>query len=144
VGFGELLRTLRTARGISQAAVAAGAGLDRSYVNRIEAGERGAPAGPAVEALIGALRLTPAEADRLTAAAGLLPHALRILGPDDPTLLLLAGRLADPALTPATRAALRSTVELLVRHWGEAGEAGGSEGTETAERRQRAGGTGRE
>ncbi len=120
-GFGELLRALRTARGISQAAVAAGAGLDRSYINRIEAGERGAPAGPAVEALIGALRLSPAEADRLTASAGLLPRALRVLGPDDPTVLLLAGRLADPALTPTARAALRSTVELLVHHWGNPG-----------------------
>ena len=127
--FGEVLRTLRTARGISQAAVAARAGIDRSYVNRMEAGERGAPAGPAVEALIGALRLDPAEADRLTAAAGLLPRALRRLGPDDPTVLLLAERLADPALAAGARDALRATVEAIVRHWstgavGAAGAAG--------------------
>jgi transcriptional regulator with XRE-family HTH domain len=112
-----VLRELRTARGISQAAVAARAGIDRSYVNRMEAGERGAPAEPAVEALIGALRLDPAEGDRLTAAAGLLPRALRRLGPDDPTVLLLAERLADPALAAGARDALRATVEAIVRHW---------------------------
>ena len=125
--FGEVLRALRTARGISQAAVAARAGIDRSYVNRMEAGERGAPAGPAVEALIGALRLDPAEADRLTAAAGLLPRALRRLGPDDPTVLLLAERLADPALAAGARDALRVTVEAIVRHWST--EAVGAAGT---------------
>ena len=125
-GFGAVLRSLRTARGFSQAAVAARAGIDRSYVNRMEAGERGAPAGPAVEALIGALQLDPAEADRLTAAAGLLPRALRRLGPDDPTVLLLAERLTDPALSAGARAALRTTVEAVVRHWSSGGSGSGS------------------
>ncbi len=121
MAFGEVLRQLRSARGVSQAAVAAGAGMDRSYVNRIEAGERGAPALPAVEALIGALQLSPAEGDRLMAAAGLLPRALRALGPDDPTILLLAQRLTDGALSQASQTSLRATIESIIRHWSNAG-----------------------
>jgi transcriptional regulator with XRE-family HTH domain len=117
--FGELLRRLRVARGRSQAAVAAQAGMDRSYVNRLEAGERGAPALPAVEALAAALVLTDPEADQLLAAAGHLPRSLRALGPADPTLLLLAQRLTDPHLSTASRAALRATVGLIARHWSE-------------------------
>jgi len=93
--------------------------MDRSYVNRLEAGERGAPALPAVEALAGALDLSDPEADQLFAAAGLLPRSLRALGPTDPTLLLLAQRLTDPRLSPTSRASLRATVSLIVRHWGE-------------------------
>src|SRR5215211_4091190 len=57
-GFGEVLRELRLARGVSQAAVASRAGIDRSYVNRLEAGERGAPAEAGTEALARALDLT--------------------------------------------------------------------------------------
>jgi transcriptional regulator with XRE-family HTH domain len=109
---------------MSQAALAAGAGLDRSYVNRIEAGERGVPAAPAVEALIGALQLSAAEGDRLLAAAGLLPTALRAIGLDDPTVLLLAERLSDASLSPEARGALRATVETIARHWGSAGHTG--------------------
>jgi transcriptional regulator with XRE-family HTH domain len=117
--FGEVLRRFRAARGRSQAAVAARAGMDRSYVYRLETGERGAPALPAVEALAEALELTDPEADQLLAAAGHLPRSLRALGPADPTLLLLAQRLTDPQLSAAARVALRATIGFIVRHWGE-------------------------
>jgi transcriptional regulator with XRE-family HTH domain len=115
--FGELLRQYRAARGLSQAALAARAGLDRSYVNRMEAGERGAPAQAAAEALAQALDLADVEADRLFVAAGLLPRSLRALGVADPTLLLLAQRLTDQRLSIAARAALRATVETIARCW---------------------------
>ncbi len=117
--FGQVLKELRLGRGLSQAAVAARAGVDRSYVNRLEAGERAAPGPAAVEALAEALQLTDAEADRLLAAAGLLPRSLRRLGPADPTLLLLAQRLTDRNLSPAARAALRAAVTTIARHWSE-------------------------
>jgi transcriptional regulator with XRE-family HTH domain len=115
--FGELLRQLRAARGVSQAALAGQAGMDRSYVNRLEAGERGAPGPEATEALARALDLSDAEADRLFASAGLLPRSLRTLGAADPTILLLAQRLTDPRLSVAARAALRATVETIARCW---------------------------
>ena len=115
--FGELLRRYRMERGLNQAGLAARAGLDRSYVNRIEAGERGAPTEAGTEALARALELSDPEADRLFAAAGLLPRSLRTLGAADPTILLLAQRLTDARLTPAARAALRATVETMARCW---------------------------
>ena len=117
--FGETLRELRLVRGVSQAAVATRAGIDRSYVNRLEAGERGAPAEEGTEALARALDLTDAEADRLFAAAGLLPRSLRAVGPTDPTILLLAQRLTDRRLSPEARAALRATVETIARCWAD-------------------------
>lgn len=117
--FGQVLKELRLARGLSQAAVATRAGVDRSYVNRLEAGERAAPGQAAVEALAEALQLTDAEADRLLATAGLLPRSLQRLGAGDPTLLLLAQRLTDSRLSPAARAALRATITTLARHWSE-------------------------
>jgi transcriptional regulator with XRE-family HTH domain len=115
--FGDLLREFRAARGLSQSAVAARAGVDRSYVNRLEAGERGAPAPAAVDALADALELSDDEADRLLAAAELLPRSLRRLGAGDPTLLLLAQRLTDRRLTATSRAALRATLEAVLHHW---------------------------
>lgn len=121
--FGALLRQLRQARGISQAALATQAGLDRSYVNRLEAGERGAPAEGATEALAGALSLDAVETDHFFAAAGLLPRSLRTLGAADPTLLLIARRLTDPQLPPAARTALRTTIETVARHWSAPAEA---------------------
>jgi transcriptional regulator with XRE-family HTH domain len=93
--------------------------MDRSYVNRMEAGERGVPALATIDALAEALELSDAEADQLLAAAGQLPRSLRALGPTDPTLLLLAQRLTDPKLSASSRAALRATVGVIARHWGE-------------------------
>jgi transcriptional regulator with XRE-family HTH domain len=129
--FGEVLRDLRVTRGVSQAQLATRAGMDRSYVNRMEAGERGAPAPAATEALARALDLSSLEADRLFIAAGLLPRSLRTLGADDPTILLLAQRLADPRLSVAARAALRATVETIARCWSNpvAAMSAGSEGS---------------
>lgn len=117
--FGNVLRELRQQRGISQAAVATRAGVDRSYINRLEAGERGAPAPTTVEAFATALALSPTETDTLLAAAGLLPRSLQALGPTDPTILLLAQRLTDPRLSLGARATLRITIETVLRHWGE-------------------------
>src|SRR6266498_1821611 len=119
--FGAVLRELRTQRGVSQSALAGRAGIDRSYVNRLEAGERGAPTEAGTEALARGLDLTDAEADRLFAAAGQLPRSLRAVGPADATILLLAQRLTDPRLSAEARAALRATVETIARCWADPG-----------------------
>ena len=121
--FGAVLRELRSARGVSQSALAVRAGIDRSYVNRLEAGERGAPTEAGTEALARGLDLTDAEAERLFAAAGQLPRSLRAVGPADATILLLAQRLTDPRLSAEARAALRATVETIARCWADPGGA---------------------
>lgn len=136
--FGGVLRQLREARGLSQSALAARARLDRSYINRLEAGERGVPAPAAIEALARALDLTDTDADRFYVSAGQLPRSLQALGATDPTLLLLAQRLTDPRLSVAARAALRSTVETIARCWANpipaapGAGASGSPGTQTS------------
>jgi len=44
--FGEALAATRQAAGLSQRALAQAAGVDASYVNRLERGERQAPEAP--------------------------------------------------------------------------------------------------
>ena len=67
--FGECLAAQRHARGLSQAKLAEAAGIERSYVSRLEGGSR-APSRAMVLALAGALNATPEERDSLLAAAG--------------------------------------------------------------------------
>src|SRR5512138_167935 len=95
-GFAERLQAVRQAAGVSQNQLARQVGIDPSYLNRIERGERAAPARDVVEALAEALALAPAEADDLLISASHLPRALARLGPLDPTIRLVAEFLADP------------------------------------------------
>jgi hypothetical protein len=48
------------------------------------------------------------------------------VGLDDPTLLALARRLTDTRLSPASRSALRSAIDSLLTHWGNASGPAGS------------------
>lgn len=71
-GFGSLLAELRIARRVSQTTLAERAGLDHSYVSRLECGTRR----PSYEAVIGlsqALELSAAKTDRLLIAAHFPP-----------------------------------------------------------------------
>jgi transcriptional regulator with XRE-family HTH domain len=104
-----LLRALREKAGLSQSALARRAGLDPSFINRLESGQRGAERAVA-EALVLALELPPEEADRLRAAGGYLPPDLARLGLDDPTLRLVVQVLTDDQVSPAEREAFRQTV----------------------------------
>ncbi len=106
---GALLRSYRERAKLSQSALARLAGLDASFVNRVESGQRGAEREP-VEALIRALQLPPEEADRLLAAAGHLPAVFMRVGLHDPTLQLVARILTDESLSAADRAAFRRIV----------------------------------
>jgi transcriptional regulator with XRE-family HTH domain len=112
--FGSSLRAFRERAGWSQSALARKAGLDPSFVNRLESGQRGAERSVA-EALIGALGLAPAEADRLLAAGGYLPASLAAVGVEDPTLRRVVQFLGDPALGAGERAAFDRLVALGTR-----------------------------
>lgn len=66
--FGELLKTLREERGVSQARLARHVSLDHSYLSRLESGQRS----PSIETIVRiakALNLSPQEALLLLLAA---------------------------------------------------------------------------
>ncbi len=92
-GFGEKMRRLRQARGITQKALAAAAGLTASYYNRMEKGTRKIPRAETVLGLITALhakvRLSLQEAEELVQLAGYSPEVLQFggrLAYDSPTI----------------------------------------------------------
>lgn len=114
--FGGVLRGLRERAGLSQSALARQAGLDPSFVNRLESGQRGADRG-VVDALARGMGLDAAATDRLLAAGGYLPGVIARLGFDDPTLQLVAQILADERLPPADRTEFRQVVEAIGRRW---------------------------
>jgi transcriptional regulator with XRE-family HTH domain len=105
---------------LSQGQFAQKVGLDRSYINRLEAGERGAPSAQAIVAIASTLNLDELDTDRLLLASGLPVKALIDLGLDDPTLLTLARRLTDSRLAPTSRAALRAAIDSILLYWGNA------------------------
>ena len=107
--FGIMLRALRERAGLSQSALARQAGLDPSFINRLESGRRGAER-PVADALVAALQLPAREADRLLAAGGFLPPSLARVGLDDPTLQLIVETLSDETLSPTDRAAFHRAV----------------------------------
>lgn len=73
MSFGITLRTMREARKVSQYRLAQEAGLDRSYLSRLEDGTR-QPSRATVMALAVALELSDHETDELRQAAGFAPR----------------------------------------------------------------------
>ncbi|GDX69381.1 hypothetical protein LBMAG38_04720 [Chloroflexota bacterium] len=121
--FGELLRALRQQLDLSQGQLAQRVGLDRSYINRIEAGERGAPGADVILLIADALKLGAPDTDALLSAGRHPIRALVTLGLDDPTLLALARILTDETLEASARASLRTTIDTVIAHWGKSREA---------------------
>lgn len=115
--FADRLRAARERAGLSQSALARLAGIDASYLNRLERAEREPPKQPTAQALAAGLGLNNAEADELLVAAGHLPHAIAQLGPLDPTLRLVANVLTDAALAPDDQAEFRLIIGVLARRW---------------------------
>jgi transcriptional regulator with XRE-family HTH domain len=70
--LGRLLSTLRLRRNISQGALARTAGVDHSYISRLESGERSAPPLRTLAKLADALNLSPEERIALIEAGGFL------------------------------------------------------------------------
>ncbi len=116
VSFGSLLRAYRERAGLSQSALARRAGLDPSFINRLESGQRSAERSVA-EKLINALGLDPADTDRLLAAGGHLPALFSRIGLHDPTLHLVVRILTDDQLTPEDRDEFREVIRLIGQRW---------------------------
>jgi transcriptional regulator with XRE-family HTH domain len=114
--FANLLRTLRERAGLSQSALARRAGLDPSFVNRLESGQRTAERS-VVEKFIAALELDQTDADLLMAAGGLLPTLFDRVGLQDPTLQLVVQILSDERLSPEDREEFREVIRLIGRRY---------------------------
>lgn len=115
--FGVALRRYRRCLGLSQNALAKVVGIDASYINRLESGEREAPSRRTALALARALQLSRDDVDRLLCSAGYLPPSLHRLGPTDSTVCAVARVLADGRLSPEVRADFRAVVETIAYRW---------------------------
>lgn len=115
--FGHELKRLREAAGLSQNALAKSAGLNASYINRLESGEREPPRPETVILLAEGLGASREERDRLLVAAGHLPTAMARLGPGDPTLGLVADILADESLPARDREEFRQVISAIGKRW---------------------------
>jgi transcriptional regulator with XRE-family HTH domain len=77
--FAELLQAYRHRTGLGSTLLGANAGVDPSYLTRMELGER-SPTRYMVESLAHPLALSPAERDRLLVASRFAPDALCAVG----------------------------------------------------------------
>ena len=113
--FGTLLRTYRGRAGLAQNALARVSGVNVGTVNRLERDQR-LPAGrEQALTLARALALSPAETNRLLAAAGLPAEGF---GPEitsHPTICALVELLQDEAIPLADRDDLLKTLEHYVQ-----------------------------
>lgn len=115
--FGSTLKRFRLRAGLSQNALAKIVGINSSYLNRLESGEREAPTREVVTALARSLALTTEETDRLYASTGQLPPSLQKLGPADSTIAAVTRLLTNDRLTPESRADFRAIVETMAIRW---------------------------
>jgi transcriptional regulator with XRE-family HTH domain len=119
VRFGQMLTRLRTAQRLSQNQLAQRAGLNHSYISRLESGGRGDPSRTVVEQFVGALGLDSSgrDADDLRMAAGFLPVDPAHLLTGETSLAKLAALLEDTYLPESSRATLRRILGLLVEEY---------------------------
>jgi transcriptional regulator with XRE-family HTH domain len=118
--FGGTLRLYRLRSGFSQNALAKVVGINASYINRLESGDREAPTRDVAAALGRALSLAPEEIDRLMFFAGHLPPSLQKLGPADSTIGAVTRLLTNDRLSPEARADARAVIETLCIRWSDA------------------------
>jgi transcriptional regulator with XRE-family HTH domain len=89
--FPGLLADLREEAGWSQSRLGAEAGVDSSFICKLEAGDR-QPSRQTVADLAEVLDCTPGDASRLFVAAGLLPPGRWVVLDDDADLLIRAAQ----------------------------------------------------
>ncbi|HAP90280.1 MAG TPA: hypothetical protein DCR15_11280 [Arthrobacter bacterium] len=111
------MRRFRLRAGVSQNALAKIVGINASYINRLENGEREAPTRDVAQALAQALRLSAEEVDRLLFSAGHVPPSLQKLGPADSTIGAVTRLLTNDRLSPEARADFRAIVETMAIRW---------------------------
>jgi transcriptional regulator with XRE-family HTH domain len=120
--FGEALAAIRASRpgttrdSLAQAELARRAGLDHSYISRLEADLR-APSHEVVLLLGRVLAAPPAELDRLLIAAGDLPRDPTSLLSGEPALVEAWRVLHDSGLPERDQAEFRELLGLLVRQF---------------------------
>lgn len=119
VAFGQTLARLRGAQRLSQNQLAQRAGLNHSYISRLESGGRGDPSREVVEQCVSALGLDVSgrDADDLRMSAGYLPADPTHLLTGNTDLATLAGLLDDPRLPEASRTTLRRLLGLLTEEY---------------------------
>ncbi len=115
--FSTTLRRYRLRSGLSQNALAKIVGINASYINRLESGEREAPTREVAHALARALTLATEETDRLLFSAGHVPPTLQKLGPSDSTVAAVTRLLTNDRLSPEARADFRAVVETIAIRW---------------------------
>ncbi|HEY7061754.1 MAG TPA: helix-turn-helix transcriptional regulator [Chloroflexota bacterium] len=119
--FADLLRRYRARDGRSRTEIARRAGVNPSYVQRMEEGERGPASGSVITALARAMRLPPGERDALLLAAGRLPVALALLGEWDPVLEAVTAVLNDYTLETDELEDFRAVVLRICARWHHGG-----------------------
>jgi transcriptional regulator with XRE-family HTH domain len=93
--FPGLLAELREDQGWSQNHLGLSAGIDSSFICKLESGAR-QPSRETVATLAEVLDCTPGDASRLFVAAGLLPPGRWVVLDDDADLLIRAAQEAAP------------------------------------------------
>jgi transcriptional regulator with XRE-family HTH domain len=116
-GLGPLLQSYRRRAGLGCAELARAAGLDPSYLSRLERGERTACRLATVEALIRALQLALGEADGLRVSAGYTPVLVAQLGDWPPALQAVVAVLADETRPTEARERFGAFVQQAVQDW---------------------------
>lgn len=120
--FALLLKTYRERRNLSQSALAREAGLDASFISRLERGERMPGTANSVSKLAKALRLNDQERVDLMLCAGLVPP----IPPADTPEVLLAWALRDAAVPQGELERLRDWIRVLKEKYGVKAEPAGS------------------
>lgn len=115
--FGEKLRRYRMRAGLSQNKLAGLAGINASFINRLEAGERETASPEVVRSMARSLNLPHTITDQLLAYAGHCPNWLMKLGPEDSTVTALVTTLTNDRLSPEARADLRACIEAMCARW---------------------------
>jgi transcriptional regulator with XRE-family HTH domain len=114
VGFGEYLRALRKNAGLSQRELAEQAGIDFTYLSKIENARVEPPAEATLRALARALASDPEEL--LARARKMPPDLKRLVALGSPEKALLLRRIAQ---TPMTEERVQRMLRLLEEAEGE-------------------------